>query len=169
MSLYGIAGYDPVWRPGTEVRREHGERLAALAGRRLTAAWLVWDTDGDEWFPDGPVVFDFEGERVELNHVKLDELSLTWGLADVSAPIGWSEPRLAWRSAAEPRLSGLTGRVLDAVELLVFDSGGRDLADGTVAVRFAFGATGVTVFNALDENGLAFGAPGEWYRRVPLP
>ncbi|GLZ80330.1 hypothetical protein Afil01_51370 [Actinorhabdospora filicis] len=169
MSFYGIAGYEPVWRPGTEVRRDHGERLAALAGRRLTAAWLVWNTDRDAWFPDGPVIFDFEGERVELNHFKLDELSVTWNLADVSAPIGWSESRLSWRSDAEPCLTALVGRVLRAVELLVFDSGGRYLADGTVAVRFDFGDTGVTVFNALDENGLSFAAPGEDHRRVPLP
>ncbi len=38
----------------------------------------MWDLDEDEWFTACPVVLDFEGERVEINHWKFDEVPITW-------------------------------------------------------------------------------------------
>lgn len=127
-----------------------------MTGRRLTAAWLAWNADDDTWFTVAPVVLDFEGGRVELNHCRPDELSVTWNGVDLAGPaLGlWGETRLVWRDDSEPRLAALVGRILDVVEVQVLDIGGRDLADGTASLRFRFGEVGVTVFNALDQNGL---------------
>ncbi|MFG3558328.1 hypothetical protein ACGGAQ_28515 [Micromonospora sp. NPDC047557] len=73
---FGIAGYHPSWLSGVdEIANRHRQRLQSLVGRRLTATWLVWDDDRDEWFADCPVVLDFAGERLEVNHQKFDELS----------------------------------------------------------------------------------------------
>ncbi|MFJ7154123.1 hypothetical protein ACIQUQ_04215 [Streptomyces sp. NPDC101118] len=156
---FGIAGYRPAWlHGGDEVVREHGHRLRALVGRTLTNVWLVWDRRDDEWFADCPVLFDFEGgERVEVNHRKFDDLSLTWNTVDPGAPVAWPGFDLEWRAEPLPGLRALRGLDLTAVELLEWT--GEDLAQGSVGVGFTFGTGRVTLFNALDENGLGFGPP----------
>ncbi|MFV2118363.1 hypothetical protein ACE14D_07925 [Streptomyces sp. Act-28] len=162
---FGIEGYRPEWldRPG-DLPRRHGDRLRGLAGRRLTGAWLVWDPVDDVWFPDCPVLFDFEGEQLEVNHRKLDDLSLTWNTVDPSAPVRWPGFELRWRAEPLPELRALRGLPLERVELLQWT--GRDAARGTVEIGLGFGTDRVTVFNALDENGLDFGPPDPGTRRL---
>jgi hypothetical protein len=173
VTFFGIEGYEPRWLTGRrEVTAAHGARLAALVGRRLGAVWLVWDRDDDTWFADAPVLLDFEGEQVELCHSKFRDLSITGDTVDPAGRPVWSdagEPpfRLAWRDDVRAEPAALRGRELRSVELLEW--AGADMADGSVAPRFAFAGGGaVTVFNALDENGLEFGEPDPAYRRHPL-
>ncbi|WP_257585481.1 MULTISPECIES: hypothetical protein [unclassified Streptomyces] len=46
--------------------------------------------------------------------------------------------------------------------------GGNDAAQGMVAIGFVFPHDRVTVFSALDENGLKFAAPEPGYVPHPL-
>ncbi|MGW1169538.1 hypothetical protein [Streptomyces sp. NPDC002550] len=152
---FGIAGYQATWSSGRgDTARAHGDRLRGLVGRTLTRVWMVWDLQDDEWFPDCPVLFDFEGEQVEINHHKLDELSLTWNTIDPSCPVRWPGFDLRWRPEPLPELQALRGLALKGAELLEWT--GKDVAQGNVDVRFAFETGRVTIFNALDENGLSF-------------
>ncbi|WP_218004679.1 hypothetical protein [Microtetraspora niveoalba] len=146
----------------------HGSRLATLVGRRLTRSLLVWDEDEDAWFPDAPVLLDFEGEQVEIVHWKFDELSITWNTVDPDRSLKWAaeEFRLSWRSGVPSALAALAGRPLLEVSLLEW--AGRDLAYGTVAPAFRFPDGQVTVYNALDENGLEFETPDHRYVRHRL-
>jgi len=138
----------------------------------LGGIWLAWDLDEDAWFTDCPVLLDFAGERLEVNHWKLSELSLTWDSIDPGAPIHWpgSEDthrfHLAWRREPLPGLAELRDQRLDAVELLEW--AGHDLANGTVAMGFRFEAAYLTIYNALDENGIELGAPQRDYRRTSI-
>ncbi len=164
---YGIEDYEPAPQAGlSEIRAAHGPRLARLTGRTLSRAWLLWDVEEDDWFADAPVVLDFEGEQLEIQHLKFDDLSLTWNVITVGDPFVWSDFSLRWRDDAVAGLAALQGRRLDGVELLEYQ--GRDAAFGMVAVGFVFGNERVTVENALDENGLAFGPPEGEYGRHPL-
>jgi hypothetical protein len=57
--------------------------------------------------------------------------------------------------------------VLQAIELLEWTD--EDMAPGVVAVSFAFpDARRVTIYNALDENGMEFGLPDHRYTRHRL-
>ena len=168
-SAPGPGGYRPRWLRGlAAVRAEHGDRLAALVGRRLSRAWVVWDQEDDEWFCDYPVVLDFDGVHIEITHRKFDELSITWNTLGVGRAVRWAVPGfdLAWRDDAPAELAALKGRTLHGVELLVWAGG--DVANGLVDLGFDFGATGyLTVFNAMDENGLDFTGPDSRQRRHP--
>lgn len=62
--------------------------------------------------------------------------------------------------------TGLPGKRLRDVNLLEWI--GDDMADGSIAIGFTFGADHLTVVNALDENGLAHQPPGPNYRHHPL-
>ncbi|MFD7628046.1 hypothetical protein ACFV7Q_18755 [Streptomyces sp. NPDC059851] len=164
---FGIAGYQPLWlNRRSDVVREHAHRLRGLAGRTLTRVWVVWDRRDDEWFCDCPVLFDFEGERVEINHHKFDDLSLTWNTIDPSGPVRWPGFDLQWQAAPLPGLQAQLGLPLKEVELLEWTGG--DLAQGNVDVSFVFEKSRVTVFNALDENGLSFAPPDRRQRSHSL-
>lgn len=164
---FGIGDYQPEWLHGrSEVVRAHGRRLRGLAGRALTRVWMVWDLQDDEWFCDCPVLFDFDGEQVEIVHHKFDDLSLTWNTIDAGRPVRWPGFDLQWRPEPLPELGALRGLPLKGVELLQWTGGG--LAAGSVDVSFVFEVSRATVFNALDENGLSFGPPGPQQRRTPL-
>ncbi len=161
MSNFGIEGYQPDWLTGlSAISAAHDDRLQALVGRSLTRAWVVWDLDDDAWWADCPVLFDFEGEQVEINHQKFDELSLTWNSADPARPLDWPGTpkfRLAWRDDVVPELTARHGETLRTVELSEWT--GNDMARGMVSVRFSLTGGTVTVHNALDENGFEFETP----------
>ncbi|MGC4938368.1 hypothetical protein [Kribbella sp. DT2] len=177
MSYFAIQGYEPRWLDTRQaIAAAHGRRLCALIGRRLDRAWLAWDREADEWFADAPVLLDFGGEQVEVNHQKFSDLSVTWNTVDPVGQATWStggddDPeaytfQLGWRHDAVPKLSAVEGRRLTAVELLEWAGG--DVADGMVAISFVFDEARVTISNALDENALELGAPHRGYQRHPL-
>ncbi|TDB82088.1 hypothetical protein [Micromonospora sp. KC721] len=56
------------------------------------------------------------------------------------------------------------GRLVAAVEPLEWAGG--DLADGGVALGLRFADGWLTLYNALDENGIAFGQLDPQYRRL---
>ncbi|WP_327356612.1 hypothetical protein [Streptomyces sp. NBC_01304] len=164
---FGIEGYEPAWQCGVRaVSATHGVRLASLVGRTLTRAALLWDVEDDEWFADAPVVLDFEGEQVELQHQKFDDLSLTWGSVDPGRPVRFLDFALRWRDDAVAELAALQGQPLCEVELLEWR--GQDAAYEMVAVGFRFPQGRVTVQNGLDENDLSFAPPEPEYRRHAL-
>lgn len=161
---FGIEGYRPVWLNGwRDVARVHGPRLRDLVGRPLTAVWLVRDMEDGSWFSDCPVVLDFDGERLEINHAKLDDLSVTWNTVDLLGPVRWPEFRLEWSAGALPEIRALHGLTVSRVELLEWRTR-CGAAAGSVDVSLVLDGARVTVFNALDENGLGFGSPGPQQR-----
>lgn len=164
---FGIESYRPQWLNGrSAVVSGHGRQLSALVGRRLTHVWLVWDVQDNEWFPDCPVLLDFAGEQVEVNHRKFDDLSITWNTVDPHQPVLWPDFDLQWRHDTHPESQALQGQILEDVQLLEWAGG--DMAQGSVAVGFRFPHGQLTIANALDENELTFGAPDSRWRRHSL-
>ncbi|WP_033258819.1 MULTISPECIES: hypothetical protein [Kitasatospora] len=169
----GIKGFDRVPLVGLDaVRRAHGERLAELAGRRLTGFAVVRFAEDGDWYADCPVVLEFDGRRVELCHWQLDGLSIDWDAIDTAAPITgweWAEFIPEW-SRRHDLLDDLRGRELREAALLEWrPSDRRDVAAGTVAVEFAF-ADGerLRIVNGLDENRLERGPAHPEYVRHRL-
>lgn len=113
MFNFGVPGYRPEWLSGrSAIKAAHGVGLAHLTGRRLTRALLVWDLDQDEWFADCPILLDFDGEQVEINHWKFDEVSITWNTIDPRLALDWPDCHLAWRNDAPGELTALVGRLV---------------------------------------------------------
>lgn len=164
---FDITRYRPPRLCGVgEIGEMHADRLRSLVGRRLESVWLVWDLEDDSWFADCPVLLSFEGAQVEISHSRFSDVSLTWNEIDPSAPIVWSgselEFHLLWRKDESAGAAALYDRALSAVELLEWT--GRDMAQGMVAVSFVFDGGRITIYNALDENGLELTPPDPAYR-----
>ncbi len=167
MFNFGIESYRPRWLTGRNaVMAAEGERLRALIGRTLTRTWLVWDLQDNEWFPDCPVLLDFDGEQDEINHHKFDDLSITWNTIDPHKPVLWPDFDLQWRHDARPELHALQSQVLQDVELIEWME--SKSAQGSVDVSFLFPKEQLTIANALDENGLTFGLPEPHQKRHSL-
>lgn len=164
----GISGFEPTFLVGLEaIREEHGPRLAALGGRRLTGFAIVRFIENGDWYADCPVVLDFDGVQVEISHSKIDELSIGWNTVDTTAEITgweWFELTPAW-SRADERLEPFVGQKLREVALLEWRPSRRDVADGTLAVEFVFDTGRFDIANGLDENSIEGGeAHPEWVR-----
>ncbi|MER6590034.1 hypothetical protein [Micromonospora chalcea] len=167
---FGIPAYQPDWRHGiSDIASRHAQRLRGLVGRRLTSTSVVWDDDDDSWFADCPMVLDFDEERLENNHQKFDDISITWCTIDVTRAPLWPTSdgfRLRWRDDAPASLAARHGQRLTAVELLEYVGG--DLADGSVALGLRFAGDWLTIYNALDQNGIEVGEISPQYRRHRL-
>ena len=155
---FGLSGYAPTPTSNLgDLVAAHSVRLGELVGRRLTGTALMWDVKAEQWWPDGPVVLDFEGTRVEINHGKADEVAISWDAIDLDRPVRWAgsrKPKLTWRADVPSDLVALHGLEVTSVALLRWQAIG---AAASPELGFAFGVRELTVFNAGDENGLWFG------------
>jgi hypothetical protein len=134
---------------------------------------MVWDRKADEWFADAPVLLDFGANRVSIDHQKFDDLCVTWNTVDPNRSIEDSADEdslfdLVWRPDPTPQLAELAGRTLSRVTLLEWAGGDHDMANGSIALGFDLAPAWLTIFNAMDENGVAFGPPDGCYRRHHL-
>lgn len=122
--MYGIEGYQPVAATSVdEVLAAHGDRLRALAGRRLhSATGLCFVGDGD-WCSTFPAFFDFDGARLEVVTDGFDVLYLSWDTIDPGTPIDdpdQDDPDMAvaWGDPREPALDAVLGAVVREVNVL---------------------------------------------------
>lgn len=164
-----VSGWRPDFRPADEQFDRQAERLRALAGARLTAGFIVWNLEEDEWFADLPVVLQFEDRpQLELCWEKFDDLSITWDTVDVTVtPRAWVEWPLEWRTQAHPAIATVVGMTVDSVsatagQLVTWEvDQPHDVHAAwlTTGLWLATSGGGLHVFNALDENGLSATPP----------
>ena len=170
MGRFGIEDYEPEWVNGRDsITAAHGQRLGRLAGRTVQHIWLLWDRNADEWFADAPVLLEVDGARVGIDHQKFDDLCITWDTIDPTRPIEapWDIDSLfdlVWRPEPTAELAELVSRTLNRVVLLEWSGGDNDIATGMVAIGLDLAPAWLTIYNALDENGLAVGPPDDRYR-----
>lgn len=146
----GLSGYCPRHVTTVAELLEHdGERLRALKGERLVRSFAMWDTGGDRWFKDGPVVLDVGPACLEVAAFKL-HLCVSWDQVDVGHGIDWyggSVFRLGWRTDALSALRTFAGHVIDEVIAVEY----RGALNG---IAFRSERRYVELFNALDELGV---------------
>ena len=107
-----------------ELISKKSDLLKALIGQKLSASYVVWDLDENEWFFDGPVVLIFERNQVELCCNKLEEISITSGAADVrSNPIiSWDpEGPYEWRKNALKEINCVVDNTVEKINIIEFE------------------------------------------------
>lgn len=164
-----VGGYRPRWLyTAREVLDVHGKRLSDLIGRELRHTWLLWDRDLDEWYREGPVVFDFADVRLTVCHRRSGECSLSWDDLDPTEPVdaGDESLRLSWRSDPVAPLPELVDRALAVLDVVEDgDAAGRWVIE---ALEFGFGDPRLRLSNDDGHNALSTGAAtaSESRRRV---
>jgi broad specificity phosphatase PhoE len=164
--VHQLTGYRPRWLyTAREILDVHGRRLGELVDQRLVRTWLVWDTDADDWFAEGPIVFEFENTRLTVCHRTAGECSLSWDDLDPADPIdpGDESLRLAWRSDPYPVLAEIAGQRLRLLDLI--ETGDADDRWMIEAVEFSFTQTQCRLYNVSGRNALAAGPTAVEARR----
>ncbi|WP_370945857.1 hypothetical protein AB5J62_43290 [Amycolatopsis sp. cg5] len=161
---FWIDGYRPQWhRDVSAVTAAHGRRLASLVGKTLTNSLLVWETAGNHWLCLCPVLLDFEGEQVEINFWRFDEVSITWNTIDPNKPVRSPDEKRSnvWRDDISDGLSALRGQTLKTVLLL-------ERWESEVGIGLIFTDGQLTAYNAGDAVGLDFKVFDPQFRRYRL-
>jgi hypothetical protein len=150
----------------------HVERLRTLVGATVESVHLLYGPDG--WLPDAPVVLRVGGQQLEVCAWQLD-LSLTWGVVDLDAPAWPTEDQHEWRPADVAAAAALLGAAVTAVEVVENSYSVQRRDTGEViegwllsGLRVTAGGVPLTVYNALDQNGLAGEEGLEGVRYRPL-
>lgn len=151
------------------VLSKHGDQLRGLIGRELTAVKVVWDLDDDSWFADEPVVLIFGDIQLEIVFWQLYELALNWNTIDMNQAPNWfgcyGDMNLEWRDCCHAGTTTAIGQTVSDLRLVELfseskvstrsdDAGNEDGIWWLHALEFQFTKATLTIFNALDENGI---------------
>lgn len=164
--IHQLGGYRPRWLySAREVLDVHGSQLAKLIGQPLEHTWLLWDGDLDEWFAEGPVVFEFAETRLTVCHRRSGECSLSWHDLDPGEPVdaGDESLRLSWRADPTPALATVAGQRLRVLDLI--EAGDVDERWAIDALEFGFGDHQLHLSNQSGRNALGTGPSATGGRR----
>lgn len=170
-----VSGWRADFRPAEEQLSTQAERLRTLVGDEVSSTWVVWQLQHDSWFADMPVVLKFRsGVQLEIAWQKFDELSVSWNTIDTDRPPAawpWFDS-FRWRPDGLPELVAAVGRRIKGIAVTSFESETTDVTDPritntkdvhsawlTSGIWFDLGATGLHIYNSLDENAVADAAP----------
>jgi len=154
-----------------EFLQEKEKFLKSFIGRKLNESWIVWDLEDNEWFKDCPVVLVFDDIQLIFCTNKLEELSVTEGTINFENKpiIDWAEFDLEWRKDAIPELGNCVGLTLENIYVLeyefsttIIESKEQPNLEGSTkgewllnGLEFKFIDGFISLFNALDENGIS--------------
>ena len=164
----------------------HGQQLAACVGQVMSGAWLAWDRREDRWLPDEAVVFCIGDDCLAVNCWKLTDIALGWNCIDLRATPAWvatwgTDFDLVWRENPLPLLRDAAGQRVREVNVLeylhrttVVRAPGNPAIVGQTSeswllhgLEFVLEEATLTIFNALDENGLTLNiSEGTDFRRT---
>lgn len=141
------------------VLKKDADSLRELIGSKLTDVWLAWHTDHDEWFSDEAVVFRFGQRQLEACHIQISQLLITWNTVDLEQPPSWlgcyGEMPLVWQKDRHPSIVPALNATLEDIAMVEYlpqaPANSRELL---YALEFKFDSGSLSMYNALDENGL---------------
>ena len=176
--MLGIPNYQPNFcnNTGTFIN-VFGDNLLSTIGLTLDDYWLMWETDANEWYNDGPVILKIADRQFEFAAYKLDEFSLTIDQIDLNEKLDWcglgDELPLTWKNKAHSNINKLIGRKITNIHIVEFNFIGSFVEDKVNAgkvtetgfmlhgIEFEFEKNGqfdndnfLQIFNALDANGV---------------
>lgn len=118
------------------------------------------------------MVLGFPDANLEVTHRKFDECAISWDTIDMQAGLDWPGLRLDWWADPHPAIRAAIGRPLTRVSVIEHISPTAWRPHVLHALEFVFGDLYVTLFNAMDENGLTgdpeVSRPVGFWRRVPV-
>ena len=152
----------------TELIRQKAGILKALIGQELSSSFLVWDTEENEWFWDGPVILIFGNTQLELCCNKLEEISITSNTVNIHEKphIDWDpDGNYKWRENSLEEINSVLGNKLENIYVVEFEFtthpvGEKPNSSNATSnwilngLDFYFKEGFFSFFNALDENGI---------------
>jgi hypothetical protein len=179
--MLGIPNYEPNFFDRTDIFiKVFGDQLAKTIGLTLEDYWLMWQTQENEWYNDGPVILKIANSQFEFTAYKLDEFSLTFDQIDLNKKLDWygagDDIPLTWKNKGNSDINKLIGRKITGINIIAYnfistvvddkvnpENIGRIDETGFMlhGIEFEFEKSGwldnnnfLQIFNALDANGM---------------
>lgn len=151
-----IEGYCPNWVHDKDTALELLESFAReWVGKSIDSTYVGWYTEDDTWYEDIPIVLIIGEKQYEICWHEFDDLSITENQLNLNSCMvsGLSIPM---RKNSLPVLNKAIGKTILGVELGESEMSADDKKTRIInSVNFILEAGYLTVFNALDENGVA--------------
>jgi hypothetical protein len=173
---------------GEALIHRHGHRLATCLNRPIDETWIAWNKRSEDWLEDEAVVLCVAGHSLAVNCWKTTEVALGWDCIDLASPPEWvadwgPEFALEWRRDALAPLAACVGRRIAAINALehlhritIVRSPNPSLVGKKTeswllhGIEFVLEGLTLTIFNALDENGVTLEpCSGQDFRRFTVP
>ena len=142
------------FQTAAELLDQESESLARLIGRDIRECWIAIDSDGS-WFNDEPAVLLFDDLQLEIAVYQIGLLSITWNSIDLGQSPNWlgcweQIDGLRWQRATQPEFQHATGKSIHSLLIASDDT-------GVAGIQVAHDGGFLSIFNALDELGVADG------------
>ena len=151
-----IQGYKPEW----VLDKAKAEELIAAwsrkwAGKSIEKTFVGWYKPDNSWYEDLPIILIIDGEQIEICWQQFDSLSITKNQIDVNNCISYDE-RIPYRENALSALNKSIGKKVLSVKLGMSSMTLEDKVIPMInSVDFELENGYLTIFNALDENGVS--------------
>ncbi|MBP7262230.1 MAG: hypothetical protein KBB37_13180 [Bacteroidia bacterium] len=180
--MLGIPDYEPNFFDRVDIFiKVFSDQLNQTIGLTLEDYWLMWQTQDNEWYNDGPVILKIGNRQFEFTAYKLDEFSLTFDKIDLNKKLDWygagADIPLVWKNKCNTGMNKLIGRKITDISVVAYNfistviddkvnpkNIGRIDETGFMlhGIEFKFEKRGLfdnnnflQIFNALDSNGVA--------------
>ncbi|VXA91537.1 conserved hypothetical protein [Flavobacterium sp. 9AF] len=171
--MLGIAKYEPNFFDDVNLFLiTQKDKFEKLIGKSISRFWVMWDVKENEWYPDGPVILEIDGNNYEFCAYQLDDFSFTLNTIDLTEKLDWygmgDELPLSWMENGKQDLKVSLNQPISAVNILTYNFKSKNIETGEShetgfmmhGIEFEIEnesrtTTYFSVFNALDQNGLS--------------
>ena len=151
-----IQGYTPEWVLDKSKAEELIEKLSNnWVGKTIECSYVGWYTPDDSWYEDFPIILIIDGEKVEICWQQFDSLSITKNQINLDNCISYDEI-VPYKKNALAELNRAMGKKILSVKLGMSSMTIEDKMIPMInSVDFELENGFLTIFNALDENGVS--------------
>lgn len=123
--MLGIKEYKPNFSTTTsQFIDKHKDELQYLIGKQINSYYLQWETNGNAWNTDGPIILNIGTNQYEFTAFKLDEYSLTINEIKLSEKLDWygaeDEMPLIWKKNPINEINILLNKEIEEIHLLEY-------------------------------------------------
>ena len=151
-----IQNYSPEWVEDKEKAEALIQAFARLwVGKTIESTYVGWYVPDDEWYEDFPIIIKIDGVQFEVCWQKFDSLSITKNQIDIDNCISGDE-LIPYKKDALSALQRATGKRIKSVKLGMSSMTLEDKVIPMInSLDFELENGYLTIFNALDENGVS--------------
>ena len=171
--MLGIPTYEPNFFDDANLfLKTQKDKFEKLIGKSISRFWVMWNEKENEWYPDGPVILEIDGDHYEFCAYQLDDFSFTLNTIDLRDKLDWygmgDELPLSWKENGKQELRESLNRPISAINILTYNFKSKNVETGEPhetgfmmhGIEFELkkekgNTTYFSIFNGLDQNALS--------------
>ena len=133
--MLGIPTYEPNFFNDADLfLKTQKDKFEKLIGKPIARFWVMWDENENEWYPDGPVILEIDGDNYEFCAYQLDDFSFTLNKIDLTGKLDWygmgDELPLSWNENGKQELRESLNQPISAINVLTYNFKSKNVETG---------------------------------------